>query len=484
MKKIVSFLSSILLTILLCSFTRTDVNNGSINDFSLVDNDLINLDLKPSDYYKLDISYGSPEFNDYDSWYIIAIAENRVTQSETDLYFYIYNPVRNNNNYSFFFDLRINDRNYDVLLGDSNISYDLKGNYISKGILAENVSKYKLSYKNDFNERNYLIDEIKCLNLNSISNNKFEGKFQEKINAKGIIETEFLYNSFVHITEDELIYFDFTKTAGFWGSIKNLFNGNLFNPDLGINSGFIVFYNFSCSRKIEDIIEFEYYINMYHEIKVNYDKPEMLDTVYKNYHQEGKQIKYPKLTNQMIKNELIEINTFKTPANKRLEEFDDIKLSTNAINSFTNFQHSVLIDIQEGNSSFSGGSSAGAVGTFTKTSTFFVNDMKVKRIKFKADGITYNSYVSDDSDSGIPGGSIGDPNLPWWERLIKWIIANPILSIAIAFSIVVCFPIIISLFPFILKIIFNLVKSLFMFLWFIISCPFKLIIKLFKRDKK
>ena len=121
-------------------------------------------------------------------------------------------------------------------------------------------------------------------------------------------------------------------------------------------------------------------------------------------------------------------------------------------------------------------SSSGSTSSYTAASGTRVSDITILRLKFQTSGVTYNLGTVSDVVTGdlIPDNPAGvepqDPDMTWWDRLLKWLKDNWY-WILLAVIGIILLPVIITFFPTVLHGLLLLLKGL----WWVISAPFKFV---------
>lgn len=396
MKKLLLIFISVI-SIFCCSFVhRAIIEVGIITNDTKIENDLKQLDLLISDY----VVFENIEENKYlDQVYLIAIGENRIDKESTDLYLYFYNPVKVDVYSNYYFNLRINSNDYNLCYLERGSWSDYEGlfeepdvylDFVSKDE-GHNIIKTKFNYKNIFSNRKYSVNEIIRLSDEQYFTNPFEARFTET-NEAGKLESNFSYNSFIYITEDILVPV-LLKPDFKWGEIFDWIFAST-------KKNYAYFYNFSSSRDIDEIIEmdcvFDYILDI--QIDPGCPSPDYFDDVigktelgkFRTLYNEPQY--YDWLSSSM------KFETFQTPASDRFseEDFGKLEFTEEEKKMFTDYEHSVLVAL----SPVYLHSFMGPVGMSCEHYKK-VDNLKVTRIKFEADGKIYNSYVGDDVDNPV-----------------------------------------------------------------------------------
>ena len=480
-KKITFFLVFLVSIFTLCSFTTKIVEVGVINDNTTIYNDLTMLGLTPSDYITLE---ATQENDCYDEEYLIAVGENRKEDNSTDVYLYLYNPVMFKLDYAYMFELNINNSLLKLLyVSDESYFSNFKDSYDIEIGLCEysssyNIAKLKFNYINHVNERKYDLDQItryyhisadyNTYYLEQTFNNPFTATFKER-EEDGQLVSDFEYNSFIYITKDVLVPVRLSpefKWSEFFQSILDKDSDSM-----------AFFYNFSSSKKIEQILELDVVFDTEFRRTSIACKDDLLG--YNDGYVEPKNGVERTLYNEKQSYDWLsthlEFETFQTPAENRFtnEEFGYLEFNEEQIKQFTDYEHSVLIGMNTITLHSIPVMGGGALPCYHYEE---INNLQVKRIKFETDGKIYNSYVADDPDNPI------DPIIPetpktWFDELLDWVKDNPLYAILIVIGLVVLLPLIIALLPtiisFLIKIIIGIVKL-----------PFKLISSIIDKIKK
>lgn len=484
MKKIYSLILTILAIFSLCSFTNREIEVGVINDNTSINNDLVSLGLTPSDYITLEDTTNN---NSYDEVYLIAVGENRQSEEYTDVYLYFYNPLLNDIYQDYYFDMKINNYTYSFgyLETEREWSYyeDL---YDEPDFLLElceydsnhNITKVKFNYKYNENERIYNLDRIERLTDERSFFNPFSATFKER-EEDGKLVTDYDYNSFIYITEDEIVQLHFDDLTVFKDTsiILDFLVGIFGSAGMG---NAIYFYNFSSSKNIDQILEsdIDYIL---HTHQGYYSKPLFGDLEFDgvdNYKTISTTIYSTDESEIMVYDQLEKFEAFKTPSSDRLNEFTDAMNITDEVkNKFINYQHSICFLVATNNDSRNS-SGEGFVNLA------YVEDFKLSRLKFETNGKIYNSYVADDPDDGGTDFDNVEPIKDWFDEMIDWVKKNPLYAVLIILAVIVGLPLIISFLPMILKGLIQLVIGIIKLLFWIISLPFKAIKLIFKGGKK
>ena len=221
----------------LSSFTNKIVEVGVINDNTSIENDLVSLGLTPSDYINFYEEYfkaqeeGKDEdyLNNYNETYLIAVGENRLDDESTDVYLYLYNPIFHMFSFEAYY-INLNINNIFIKLAYYS-DYGVKEYEDSDEILEfcnvtddYTIYKFKFNYINHVNERKYELDSIKMyynwavdydsVLLNKEYENPFTATFKER-DEDGKLVTDYEYNSFIYITEDEIVQLHFDDLTVF-----------------------------------------------------------------------------------------------------------------------------------------------------------------------------------------------------------------------------------------------------------------------------
>ncbi len=469
----------------LSSFTNKVVEVGVINDNTSIENDLVSLGLTPSDYITLK---DTTDNNSYDEVYLIAVGENRQVEEYTDVYLYLYNPLLNDIYQDYYFEMKINNYIYSFgyLETEREWSYyeDL---YDEPDFLLElceydskhNITKVKFAYSYSENERIYNLDRIERLTDERSFTNPFTATFKERA-EDGKLVTDYDYNSFIYITEDVLVPV-LLKPEFHWDEVFDF----IFSTD---KNKMAYFYNFSSSKEIDQILELDI----------------LFDTNFKRYqpilsgccvegvpgYNEGyaspkynvERTLYNEKHSYDWNSSHLEFETFKTPAKDRFtdEEFGYLEFTEEQKKQFTDYEHSVLIGLNDVYYHTVNILGASWVDCYHYEE---INNLEVKRIKFETDGKIYNSYVADDPDDST------DPILPeekpnWFDELLDWIKENPLYAVLILLAVIVGLPLIISFLPMILKGIIQLVIGIIKLLFWIIFTPFRIIKSMINKAKE
>ena len=490
MKKILGILISFLALITLCSFDTKIVEVGTITNQTDIYTDLITLGLTPSDYITTEnIDNGSyvDDYYYYDEVYLIAIGENRQQEEYTDVYLYFYNPYIDGPAQNYYFQMKINNYIFSFGYMDSNNTWSDYPSYSEPDFELEkcsydssrNITKVKFQYAYLVAERTYSLDGITRVSDNKSFDNPFSCTYSIR-QEDGHLIADFEYNSFIYITQDEVVQLRFTdlKSISEYSPLYGFLNGVLGSDDLG---NAIYFYNFSSSKKIEQILEADIsYVK--HMIQGYYNRPnpfsdelnfsgvDKLEPISTTIYKDDKStiIAYEKE---------VEFDAFQTPSSNRLNEFtSEMNITDEVKELFTSYEHSICFMVATNNDSrnYSG------EGFVNLT---YVEDFQLSRLKFETNGVLYNSYVIDDSDDGGEFVPI-DPKPKWWEELLNWIKDHPFETLLIAVGCLIGIPLLVIVLPFLAKAIMFIVEMLFKGLVWIITAPFKLIKWIFTGGKK
>ena len=516
MKKIIGLVMMLFSMITLSSFTeRTIIEVGIINDETSINNDLSMLGLTSSDYVILNDGIYDGTVNHYDQVYLIGVGENRHEKDVTDIYFYLYNPCDySNDSFNvkldyYLFDIKINNNNFDFIYVENptNVSlyYDINPNEYNNLSLIDyskdkNIWKLKYSYINHTNDRTYELGKIQrgmsysekdypeYVNyLKDDFTNPFTATFRER-EEDGRLVTSYDYNSFIYITEDILVPVLIRSENNF----ENFWNGVFAGRDEALaENSLVYFYNFSSSKRIDQILELDVQYKTHGACLMLKDSlidntddcnASNIDTTLNDV----SRTLYPGLHSYDWFSSHLEFETFKTPASERFtnEEFGYLQFSNDQKRQFTDYEHSVLINMESPSNRHQQVVEEGFVDhAYTCYHNNVIEDLQVKRIMFETDGQIYNSYVADDVDDPI------DPIVPetpksFLESLIDWIKENPARAVAVIIAIVVGLPLVIAFLPYIIKFIINLIKTIIQVIIYILSLPFKLIKWIFTGGKK
>lgn len=480
-KKITFFLVFLVSIFTLCSFTTKIVEVGVINDNTTIYNDLTMLELTPSDYITLE---ATQENDCYDEEYLIAVGENRKEDNSTDVYLYLYNPVMFKLDYAYMFELNINNSLLKLLyVSDESYFSNFKDSYDIEVGLCEysssyNIAKLKFNYINHVNERKYDLDQItryyhisadyNTYYLEQTFNNPFTAIFKER-EEDGRLISDFEYNSFIYITKDVLVPVILSPEFK-WNEVFDF----IFSTD---KEKVAFFYNFSSSKKIEQILELDVifdtgFLRTYFGC---IDGVPGYNGGYVESKNDVKRTLYNEKHSYDWNSSHLEFETFQTPASERFtnEEFGYLEFSEEDKKQFTNYEHSVLIGLNDAyyhTVSMMGAASAKCYHYED------INNLQVKRIKFETAGKIYNSYVADDPDNPI------DPIIPetpktWLEELLDWILDNPLYFVLIIIGLIVLLPLFIALLPTIVGFLVKIIVG-------IVTLPFKLISSIIDKIKK
>ena len=323
------------------------------------------------------------------------------------------------------------------------------------------IYKFKFNYINHVNERKYELDSIKMyynwavdydsVLLNKEYENPFTATFKER-DEDGKLVTDYEYNSFIYITEDEIVQLHFDDLTVFKESSVILdFLVGIFGSS-GIGNA-IYFYNFSSSKNIDQILETD--VNyILHTHQGYYSKPLFGNIQFDgvdDYKTISTTIYATDESEIMVYDQLEKFKAFKTPSNDRLNEFTDKMNITDEVKSkFINYQHSICFLVATNNDSRNSSGEG-----FVNLS--YVENFKISRLKFETNGEIYNSYVADDPDDGGTDFDDVEPTKDWFDEMIDWIKENPLYAVLILLAVIVGLPLIISFLPMILKGIIQLV---------------------------
>lgn len=499
MKKNLSFLISVLLV----TFTLTtnakasELVIGAITDDSNISTDLKQLDIEYTDYFT--IKNTEYNYKNYFEYFVLAVAENRIAVSNTDVYLYIYNPIYVEN-VAINIDMTINQ--------DFKVSSDYRSNTAGDFTLCSrsdnNILKLKYEYNNFYPDRNY---EIIVKDVESgIASQRFTSTMTTSDNGR-LVETTYNFNSMLYVAKDQLIELEFEDwdTSNWWQSICHEFN--LFKDEEKV---LMYFYNFSSSKTIDKILEVDLKYDHYNYISTAYYDPatgSRLRTLSdaKENEVKGYQVtKTPGTHKQSVYGTECTFNAFTTPASDRIKEFGNaIEVSPNLFD----YDHSILVDINKAIELYSVLKTVPKKEVFPllqndnsrtqvlekKINAYSISSLKMTRLKYSAGGKIYNSYVLDDMDDPIPVKP-GNPKLEDsnWKKFIKWFMDNfpwsGLLVIGIPLILIVLaifFPQVlvtvikgfISVIDFIIRIFISIIQTILDILLF----PFRLIIGLFRK---
>lgn len=521
MKKIISFVMLLLYFFTMSSFANKAITIGEITDSTTITSDLSTLNINQSGLVKLTET-------EYDIDRIIAIGENKTSDENVDVYLYIYNPIAHKNPDDYYFNMTINEAKVNLIYSDDN---DILEEYseATKLMYMSNynniIFKFKFSYKNYYNERNYLVTKIKNITDNKEYESNFDASFIEN-ETDNSIETSFNYDSTFYVEESKLVGIKAKDFKSILGSttlgiavslVSDLFK-QLFQ--IGNDPWFTIwFYNFNSNINIDRIIS----------VKVSYQKEEFFSESWgfgNKFHS-----KYPD-GHTYVSNVIETINTgttslniygkenvtldaFKTPASLRLDEFDGVFESLDS--SLFDYEHSVLVDVTPDltdvimgyyyywnlesqmtgkdsvtnpgvlkvSDSLPAGVGKPVGGTYEEshfdTSTTLTN-LKLLECEYECDGVIHNAYVVDKPQQ--PDIITPEPEHDWFMDLIDWIKENPARAVAVIIAIVVGLPLVIAFLPYIIKFIVTLIKTIIQVIIYILSLPFKLIKWIFTGGKK
>ena len=446
---------------------------GVITDDTSIVDDLKALDINEDDYFILEDS--EYNFKNYFEWFVIAVAENRISATSIHVYIYIYNPITIDS-VDVSIDMTINEKRVQGYFNEnSNSQFSLCGKSEEHNIL-------KLCYidQTDYNaERNYeiVIEDLK----NEVSSKKFTAQLITKEDEKRLV-TNYNFDSMLFIEKDILLTLRFEdwNTNSWWQSICHEFN--FFKDDEEV---LMFFYNFNASKTIDEIVEVELNYDHYVNTSTAYYDPSTgtrlrtLNSSNSNVVNDAIRIKRPGVQEQSVYGVECSFNAFTTPASNRIKEFGNaIEISS----SLFNYDHSILVDINRSVELTStlkwvpkkevfplvDDSSLTAV-LEKKISEYMITDLKMTRLTYKAEGKTFNSYVLDDVDDPV----FVDPdntNILWWQQILEtfrivgaWVLELFNLSapsfVQTIVGAVVCF-IGVLLIPAIIRLLINLISSL------------------------
>ena len=500
MKKILGIILLVISFLSLSSFTSREIEVGVINDNTSIENDLVSLGLTPSDYINLYEEYYDSQndgsykdlLENYNETYLIAVGENRLDDESTDVYLYLYNPIFHMFSFkAYYINLKINNTPIKLAYYSEYAEYDYESSDEKLQFCSVTddytIYKFKFNYINHINERKYELDSIKMYYdwvvdydtylLNKEYKNPFTATFKER-DEDGKLVTDYDYNSFIYITEDVLVPV-ILKPEFHWNEVFDF----IFSTD---KEKVAFFYNFSSSKKIEQILELDVIFDT--NFKITYlgcvDGVPGHDEGYVEPKNNVERTLYNEKHSYDWSSSHLEFETFKTPAKDRFtdEEFGYLEFNDDEKKQFTNYEHSVLIGI---NDVYYHTVSAMAAASFPCRHYEEINNLKVKRIKFETDGKIYNSYVADDPDDSE---EIIIPDTPsamdWFDEMINWIKENPLYAVLILLAVIVGLPLIISFLPMILKGIIQLVIGIIKLLFWIIFTPFRIIKSMINKAKE
>lgn len=476
----------------LSSFTSREIEVGIINDNTSIENDLVSLGLTPSDYINLYEEYFNSQndgsykelLENYNETYLIAVGENRLDDESTDVYLYLYNPIFHMFSFkAYYINLKINNIAIKLAYYSEYTEYDYESS--DEKLQFCNVTddytiyKFKFSYINHVNERKYELDSIKMYYdwavdfdrylLNKEYKNPFTATFKER-EEDGKLVTNYEYNSFIYITEDEIVQLHFDDLTVFKESsiILDFLVGIFGSSGMG---NAIYFYNFSSSKNIDQILEAD--VNyILHTHQGYYSKPLFGNIKFDgvdDYKTISTTIYATDESEIMVYDQLEKFKAFKTPSNDRLNEFTDKMNITDEFKSkFINYQHSICFLVATNNDSRNSSGEG-----FVNLS--YVENFKISRLKFETNGKIYNSYVADDPDDGGTDFDDVESIKDWFDEMIDWIKENPLYAVLILLAVIVGLPLIISFLPMILKGLIELIIGIIKLFFWIIFAPFRFI---------
>ena len=459
----------------LSSFTNKVVEVGVINDNTSIENDLVSLGLTPSDYITIE---DSSENNSYDEVYLIAVGENRQVEEYTDIYLYFYNPLLNDIYQDYYFEMKINNYIYSFGYLETEREWSYYEDLFDEPYFLlefceydsnHNITKVKFAYSYNENERTYSLDKIERLTDEQSFTNPFTATFKER-KEDGKLVTNYEYNSFIYITEDEIVQLHFDDLTVFKESsiILDFLVGIFGSSGMG---NAIYFYNFSSSKNIDQILETD--VNyILHTHQGYYSKPLFGNIKFDgvdDYKTISTTIYATDESEIMVYDQLEKFKAFKTPSNDRLNEFTDKMNITDEVKSkFINYQHSICFLVATNNDSRNSSGEG-----FVNLS--YVENFKISRLKFETNGKIYNSYVADDPDDGGTDFDDVEPTKDWFDEMIDWIKENPLYAVLILLAVIVGLPLIISFLPMILKGLIELIIGIIKLFFWIIFAPFRFI---------
>lgn len=488
MKKIIVVIVFLFSLLSLIEVNGAEFETGSITDTTLIDDDLKNLKLTPSNYFSLDAT--EENIKNYFEFFVVAIGENRISENTTDTYVYIYNPIRIE---------ELQQIELTIYLNDS-ISQSLTNTDIVKTStgVAKNIYCFKNTIKKIPSSRTYSFDNITYEQEHYSSD--FVATFKDTKN-NNIIDVDYNYNSMIFVTDDILykINAKASDDSNWWNQVLNWAGGitNPFNPNIWnweSESISFWFYNFSATIDIEKIIELD--LNYTKSTKIApYDNviwgtggaSMYLSPVY-NDNEELQVTKYPQVTKQIVYGKEMEFNAFCTPASDRINEFQEVSIDKEMFNKY---QHSVLVDIGDNYENYTYTYSYTVIGSNmqiqTKTvrrngsKSLNISQLKMTLLKYETKGTIYNAYVVDDPDDKGGEEDTDNPYWSWWDKLVAWMISHPFETVAIVAGSLIGIPLIISFFPMIISLFVSLIVLIFKVLVFILSLPFRIVLFPFRR---
>lgn len=512
--------------LLLCSFTLSSFTNraitiGEITDSTSITSDLTTLNINQSGLVKL-------TGTEYDIDRIIAIGENKTSGENVDVYLYVYNPISHNSPDEYYFDMTINEAEVNLIYSNNNDTLEeYKG--ASKLIYLSNynniVFKFKFSYKNYYNERNYLVTKIKNITDDKEYESNFDASFVERESSDSI-ETSFNYDSTFYVEDSKLLGIkakDFKTVLGsttlgfFFDSFVEYFKYLFRIED---EAWFTIWmYNFDSNIDIDRIIS----------VKVSYEKEEFfreawgIGNKFHSKYPDGhtyvssviKTINPGTTTLNIYGKEDVTLEAFRSPASLRLDEFEGVFESLDS--SLFDYEHSVLVDVTPDLTNVMMGyyyywdleaqmtgkdsvTSPGVLkvsdnlpagvgkpfgGTYEEshfdTSTTLTN-LKLLECEYECDGVVHNAYVVDKPHQ--PEIITPEPEHDWLMDLIMWIKDHPLQFVLILVGLIVGIPLVVAILPYILSILGKLLAGIFKCIVWIITLPFRLIEKLINKIKE
>lgn len=519
-KRTLAILGIFLSLFTLVYVSAEEIKIGSVSDSTLIKNDIVNIGLTYEDYFILENN--EVNLKNYNLYYTIGIIENRIGASLTDVYIYCYNAVPQEK-VSLYFEVEIQDIQFSLSYSNCDTKQEADKTLELLSVSENNIYKLKFTYENYFSERNYT---LACKDVLTGNNSPV---FEATLLASGDndISVDYNYTSYIYITKDYFIALEFKDwdTNDWWKVICNEFD--FFHNDETI---IMFFYNFSSSKKIEEILELDLKYEAYNYTNVAYYDPATGESLRQLESSISNEMSYnltktPGQTLQSVYGEDCTFNAFTTPASDRLKEFGSAVVVDSS--KFTDYEHSVLVDINKAEELYSQLKYVKKGEVFPlleftnpteaqkstsvlekKITTYRIQNLQMTRIKYSTEGQTYNAYVADDPDDSVPGDvenpspenpvqsgfqglliKIADfilnclqinPNLvPTWG---KYIIGGVIL-IAGCFLVLFLLPYAILFIPRVGEKIKEILIMLGTGIWFVLSLPVKLIKLIFRKKE-
>lgn len=469
-------------------------------DESTIEEDLQNLNIDINDYYK-------PKYN-YGKWYVVGMSEGYVDTDTFDIqtYFYIYNPSSPKNYEYWYQDNDDAGEEHFNQITDFNLTYKLSGKQDSNlaEVLSINYDHHLYKIKGfiyNFKER----AEIEILNIQNFMTTGFG--FVSKSTFKAIcnhsklngFSVELAFNSTIIIDSVEVVGMEIQPNNSFFTYI---FSGEFFEDIFkdGVNSKKLqlYFYNFNFPDHIKpDSIEkavFQYNKELWkkkYRLK-DFSAPELLS---------DDRISSEEVISELLpgefsfdignKREPITFPRFYLGDRIKDKQFGDLEFTSTDKASF-NYDCSIFLDYN-----YELEYDRFEVSIFGKRpDTRYQEYSKLKDVElielwYEKDSILYKCQVVSSPTDSKPMY----PNNPKsnWDRFVEWFMDNFPMSALLVIGIPVLIIIVAIFFPqiFVLGIkgFFNAIQSLVQFIvkfirviLSILTFPFRLIIRIFKRE--